>query len=133
MRLIKLKLINRNLFMPLIAAVAWFSGCSAQDKDGNMSVAELKNAMKNDSSLVILDVRNPDELTGPLGHIDGVINIPVQDLEKRAGELEPYKDKNIAVICRTGRRSDAAQEMLNKKGFRAKSVSGGMTEYKKQE
>lgn len=89
--------------------------------------------MKLDSSLVILDVRNPFELEQYLGHIDGVINIPVQELEKRIGELEEYKDKEIAVICRSGRRSLSATNLLIEYGFNAKNVEGGMLKYRAEE
>jgi rhodanese-related sulfurtransferase len=40
-----------------------------------------------------------------------------------------YKDKEIAVICRSGNRSHYATEALNKNGFNAKNVLGGMLEY----
>lgn len=98
-----------------------------------MKVSELKQAMKSDSTLVILDVRTKEELAGELSRIDGVINIPVQELEKRINELEKYKKNNIAVICRSGKRSVAATELLNKNGFKVKSVAGGMIEYREQE
>ncbi len=104
----------------------------AQNKDAVISVTELKEQMKNDTSLVILDVRLPEELTSSLGKIDSVINIPVQELEDRVGELAPYKNKQIAVICRTGNRSHYATQFLNKHGFKAKNVLGGMVEYRKK-
>jgi rhodanese-related sulfurtransferase len=104
-----------------------------QDKDTSMSVNELKNAIQSDSTLLILDVRLPEELIGPLGKIDNVVNIPVQQLENRIGELEKYKDRNIAVICRSGHRSAYAQRILIDHGFKAKNVEGGMVEYRKNE
>ena len=104
----------------------------AQEKDEfNMSVQELKTAMQTDSNLVILDVRTPQELVGVHGQIEGVINIPVQVLEKRVNELEPYKDKNIAVICRSGNRSVMATNILLQHGYKAKNVMGGMKAYNK--
>ena len=87
-----------------------------------MSVAELKEKLQSDSTFVLLDVRTPAELESSLGKIDGVMNIPQHELEVRLNELEAYKDYQIAVICRTGRRSGTATEMLNKKGFNAKNV-----------
>lgn len=106
----------------------------AQDKDtaAVMTVTELKEAMQNDTSLVILDVRTPEELKGPLGKIEGVVNIPVQELEQRINEVEQYKNKNIAVICRSGKRSAAAQEILSKHGIKSKNVVGGMLKYREE-
>ncbi|MGE5681487.1 MAG: rhodanese-like domain-containing protein [Bacillota bacterium] len=125
----KIKLILLIAFL----SVVYSTGC-AQDKSKTISVDELKQKMKTDSSLVILDVRTPEELNGPLGKLDRAINIPVQDLDKRINELENYKDKDIAVICRSGHRSAKAQEILQSHGFnKSKSVSGGMTEYRNDE
>jgi rhodanese-related sulfurtransferase len=99
----------------------------------NITVKELKQQIKNDSSLVILDVRTPAELTGPLGKIDGVINIPVQELDKRVDELNKYKNQEIAVICRTGHRSSIGTKILLKHGFtKVENVEGGMTAYREK-
>jgi rhodanese-related sulfurtransferase len=99
--------------------------------DFNMTVSELKDAMKTDTNLVILDCRTPQELVSSLGKIDGVINIPVQVLDQQLSEMEKYKDKNIAVICRTGNRSVFATKLLQAKGYKAKNVLGGMVDYNK--
>jgi len=90
----------------------------------------LKEKLESDSSLIILDVRMPEELNGPLGKLDGAINIPVQELESRLPELEKFKDREITVICRTGRRSATATDILIQNGFKAKNVLGGMVEYR---
>ena len=108
-----------------------FLGYAQQDKDSTMTVQDLKKLMKDDSTLVILDVRTPAELVGPLGKIDNVINIPIQELEIRIGELSEYKDKGIAVICRSGNRSNTGTMILCENGFNAKNVLGGMIEYKR--
>lgn len=110
-----------------------FLGYAQQDKDSTMTVQDLKKLMKDDSTLVILDVRTPAELVGPLGKIENVINIPIQELESRIGELKKYKDKKIAVICRSGNRSNTGTRILRGKGFKAKNVLGGMIEYRRQE
>ncbi len=108
-------------------------GCAQVDPGSNISVEQLKEKIKKDSSLVILDVRTPQELAGPLGKLDGVINIPVQELNQRIKELDVYKGKEIAVICRTGNRSGTATSFLRKEGFNAKNVLGGMVDYRNSE
>jgi len=101
--------------------------------ENNITVKELKTQIKENHDLVILDVRNPQELVGPLGKIDGVINIPVQELEKRIGELNKYKNKEIAVICRTGHRSGIATKILLKHGFtKVENVEGGMSAFREK-
>lgn len=120
-------------FAIVIFTVAFFFNGCAQSTVKSISVSQLRDDMKSDSSLVVLDVRTPQELSGPLGKIDGVINIPLQVLDQRMNELEKYKDRKIAVICRTGHRSGIASEMLAKKGYNVENVLGGMTEYRKTE
>jgi rhodanese-related sulfurtransferase len=104
--------------------------CAQNDTKTTMSVAELKEKLQSDTTFVILDVRTPPELESSLGKIDGVINIPLHDLEGRLNELEAYKDYQIAVICKIGIRSGRATKILIKNGFNAKNVLGGMTEYR---
>lgn len=121
------------IFNIILSAVI-FAGC-AQTADKNaITVDQLREIMRNDSNLVLLDVRNPYELEDKsLGHIEGVINIPVQELEARLSELDEFKDKDIAVICRSGRRSGIATDILIKNGFNAVNVLGGMIQYRATE
>lgn len=116
----------------LVAIILFINKLIAQknDKDA-ITIEQLKSAMESDSTLVILDVRMPDELTGPLGQIKNIINIPVQELSERMSELEKYKEKNLAVVCRSGNRSGRATSLLLKSGYKAKNVLGGMIEYNK--
>ena len=106
-------------------------GTDQEKNDFNISASELKQEMVKDSNLVILDVRTPQELVGQHGQIEGVINIPVQVLNQRINEMEKFKDKNIAVICRSGNRSVMATKMMQAKGYKAKNVLGGMKAYNK--
>jgi len=96
-----------------------------------ITVKELQQKMAADSNIVILDVRTPQELNGPLGHINGVINIPVQVLEKNLDKIEKYKNHELYVICRSGHRSGIATKILSSKGFNPTNVLGGMIEYNK--
>ena len=97
----------------------------------DITVKDLKMQIKENPHLVILDVRTSKELNGPLGKINGVINIPVQELEKRVDELDKYKNDEIAVICRTGHRSAIGTKILINHGFKkVENVEGGMTAYR---
>jgi len=102
----------------------------SQEKKNEISVGDLAEWIANDTTIVILDVRNPEELVGELGHINGVINIPVYDLEKRIKELNDYKERKIAVICRSGNRSRYGTAILLQNGFNAYNVLGGMRAYR---
>jgi phage shock protein E len=68
----------------------------------------------------IVDVRSPGEYQS--GAYPGAVNIPVQELERRLGELP--KDRPIVVYCASGGRSASAERLLRASGF-ADVVNGG--------
>lgn len=93
----------------------------------NISVHQAKKMIDSKDYGLILDVRTPEEYTGELGHIDGAVLIPVQELKERIGEIEKNKDKNVIVICHSGVRSKKAGDILLQKGFsRVYNVVDGM-------
>lgn len=110
-----------------------FFGMAQDDPKTSISVSELKERYGKDTTLIILDVRMPQELTSELGQIKGVINIPLQLLAQEVTKLEKYRKKEIAVICRSGNRSRSATKFLLEKGFNAKNVPGGMIKYRQSE
>lgn len=114
-------------FFLLLASISF----AQQDQSNSITMQQFKEKLKNDKDMIVLDVRTPEELVGPLSKIDEAINIPVQVLEQRIIELERYKEKEIIVICRTQNRSAVAVNILKKYGHKARNVLGGMMEYKK--
>ena len=46
-----------------------------------------------DEKTIVLDVRTEEEYYGPLGHIDGAILIPIQELQSRLEELKSFQDE----------------------------------------
>jgi sulfur dioxygenase len=73
----------------------------------------------------ILDVREPDEFSGPLGHISGALLIPLGQLADRSLELR--HDRPIVAVCRAGGRSAQAVAILRQSGFAgAVNLAGGM-------
>jgi glyoxylase-like metal-dependent hydrolase (beta-lactamase superfamily II)/rhodanese-related sulfurtransferase len=80
-------------------------------------------------ALQILDVREPQEFTGPLGHIRGAILIPLGELAERAGELA--RDRPIVAVCRAGSRSAQATAILREAGFAdIANLAGGMLRWR---
>jgi rhodanese-related sulfurtransferase len=59
------------------------------------------------------------------GHVDGAVHIPVNAIMSGAGSDLPT-DKPVAVICRTGNRSELGAMMLQARGYEAYNVAGGM-------
>jgi rhodanese-related sulfurtransferase len=79
----------------------------------------------NRDNAVVVDIRDDDEFRK--GHIAGSINIPVQKLNDRAGELEQYKDRPLILVCQNGARTGAAGRQLRGKGFDdIHRISGGL-------
>jgi sulfur dioxygenase len=77
----------------------------------------------------VLDVREPDEFIGPLGHITGAILIPLGELAGRAGELS--RDRPIVAVCRAGSRSAQAVSILQQNGFTdVANLTGGMLRWR---
>lgn len=73
---------------------------------------------------LLLDVREPDEFAA-VHAVDAKL-LPLGQVGMRLQELEAYKDKPVAVICRSGRRSAQAVAILREAGFtRAVNVQGG--------
>lgn len=105
-------------------------GCNGKPDVPELTMEEFAKKRDTDSNLVVLDVRTPKELTGPLGKLENVENIPVKELSGRIEELNKYQDKTIAVICRTGNRSTFATKILIDNGFDAYNVLGGMKKYR---
>jgi len=85
------------------------------------------------SRMTVIDVRGPDEFTGPLGHIARAINLPVGDLGGRLAEIDALKVQPIALVCRTDKRSSNAAFTLRDAGFRDVHVlRGGMERWNRE-
>ena len=69
----------------------------------------------------LLDVRSDLEFEN--GHLEGAVNIPVDDLRNRMGELD--KNKTIVEYCQVGIRGYIADRILTQNGFKVLNVTGG--------
>lgn len=99
----------------------------------SLAVDELKRKLDAGEDLLVLDVRRTPDLAGELGHIAGARNIPLDDLPKRVQELEPWRKRPIAIVCRTERMSGAAVKLLAASGFaKVRVTRGGMTEWNRR-
>lgn len=73
----------------------------------------------------VVDVREPEEFSGPLGHIAGADLVPLAILESCAARWD--HEEQIAVVCRSGKRSARAAVLLVRLGFKdVLNVEGGM-------
>lgn len=120
----------------LLFAVLWLSTsleCQPQSRTKDvLNPAEARELITHDTSIVVLDVRTPQEFSGETGHLAGAILIPIQELDKRIGELDPYKSKTILAYCRTGHRSGQAQRLLKAHGFKVLNMAGGILKWNEE-
>lgn len=75
---------------------------------------------------LVLDVRMSGEFAA--GNIPGAVNIPVDVLRERLGELD--RERPIIVYCQVGMRGYLATRILMQNGFKVRNLSGGYTTYK---
>ncbi|MDR3602456.1 MAG: CoA-disulfide reductase [Desulfosporosinus sp.] len=73
------------------------------------------------ANALLLDVRTDDEFNN--GHLEGAVNIPVDSLRERMGELD--KSKEIFGYCQIGLRGYVAARILTQNGFKVKNIDGG--------
>ncbi|MDM8523743.1 PKD domain-containing protein [Desulfococcaceae bacterium HSG8] len=97
-----------------------------QSRVTRLTAQEAKDMIDTDPELLIVDVREEEEVCGEYGHIPGSLNYPWNTgvLQEKYEELP--KDAGILVICRTGNRSEKAAEFLDSKGFTDVYDIGGM-------
>jgi len=76
----------------------------------------------------LVDVREPHEFTGELGHIPGAELVPLATVTDAAKSWD--KDADIVLVCRSGKRSGTATAQLAAMGFgRVYNMAGGMLAY----
>jgi rhodanese-related sulfurtransferase len=93
----------------------------------NLSTEQLESYLK-DKEIFRLDVREPKEIV-ELGSVEGYVNIPIGELEKRLSEIP--KDKKVLTLCNRGGRAARAAEILQKNGYKVVG-SCGLTDYKQK-
>ena len=81
--------------------------------------------------VAVIDVREPDEYNGALGHIKGAQLVPLGSLVARLDELP--RDKPLVMVCRSGARSAQATVLLKGKGIaKVANLAGGMLRWRSQ-
>ena len=82
--------------------------------------------LHDDPGATLLDTRSPGEYA--VGHAEGFVNIPLDDLRERLGELDPAR--TVYVMCQSGLRSYLACRILSQHGFDCRNFSGGYRLYR---
>ena len=104
----------------LLSAIALTPRLIARLRGGTFAwvdAGELKQRLDRGEAVTVVDVRGPDEFTGPLDHVADAMNLPLGELPGRLSEINALRDKPVVLVCRTDKRSAAAAQMLQAAGF----------------
>ena len=94
---------------------------------GEVTPRDLAARLAAQPAPLVLDVREPEEFVGELGHVAGAVLVPLDALEHRLPKLAGYVDREVVVVCRGGARSATAGAILRRAGFRrVQNLAGGM-------
>jgi len=122
--------------------------CGRPDKEDSMSTSDAEWAplsytfagiwelqpdwlAENADRVQVIDVREPAEFTGSLGHIKGAKLIPMGSLVEKLSAIG--KDRPAVMVCRSGARSAQATVMLRSAGYpKVANLSGGMLRWRAQ-
>jgi rhodanese-related sulfurtransferase len=107
--------LSRLLRRPRAAEVAW------------IDITELQRRMSDCGSVVLIDVRGPDEFNAPPGHLPGAINIPLPELSDRVAEVAAHR-RPVVLVCKTDRRSARAAATLLSAGLDDVAILRGGTD-----
>ena len=112
-----------SIFLALVS----FSAQAA----GDVIAPKEASTLSSEKKAIIIDVREDDEWNA--GHIAGAVHIPLNQINNRLAELQPYKDGTIITQCRSGRRSMKALELLKVAGFnKVYNMDGGLQAWEQQ-
>ena len=96
-----------------------------QKTKAEITPKELKERLDKGEDLIILDIREPQELS--ICKLKNTRHIPMGELAQRLNELEDYKNRDIVVYCRSGGRSGQCVHYMRQHGFNgALDLSGGI-------
>ncbi|HWM49258.1 MAG TPA: VTT domain-containing protein [Xanthobacteraceae bacterium] len=98
-----------------------------------IEVDDLAARLQAGEPVTVIDVRGPDEFTGPLGHIKSARNLPVGAIAARMSEISTLRDRPVTLVCRTDKRSAMAAALLRDAGFEDVHIlRGGMDQWNRR-
>ena len=119
------------LFVLLLASACGTDGKSDTESGKatfvSITAEEAKAKMDSDDSIILLDVRTPEEYRE--GHIPGAKLLPVNDIEAKAETEIPEKSATYIVYCRSGSRSASASVQLVEMGYENIYDLGGINDW----
>lgn len=93
---------------------------------GDVKICHTPDMLSPRAEQLLLDVRTVEEVRA--GTIPGAMNVPLDELRSRLGELP--RDKELLVFCQAGLRGYVACRVLSQNGFACRNLSGGYLTFK---
>jgi len=87
--------------------------------------AQLKQRIDKAAELVVVDVRNPEEYSGPRGHIPGARNVPIVDMPAQLSDIASATGCLVVTTCGSSGRGEKAAEIMMQNGFEQVAVLRG--------
>ena len=128
----RLNLRTALLLVVVLLNVGMLAGCAgAAVVDTQTATSQLISPIEyvtdldDPASHLLIDVRTPEEFAS--GHIEGAVNIPVEEMAGRLDEI--HGDTLIVVYCRSGNRSATAARILTEAGYASVYDLGGIQDW----
>lgn len=120
----------KRLFAFAFLLVFLLAACGRKEPEAvflNITAAEAKDIMDREQDYILLDVRTREEYDE--GHIPGALLLPDYEIEARAEQELPDKDRMLLIYCRSGRRSKLAAQTLAELGYTSIYEFGGIIDW----
>ncbi|MCK7597770.1 rhodanese-like domain-containing protein [Microbulbifer sp. CAU 1566] len=118
------------LLVSLLVALIYAFAITERIKAGKPASAHEATQLINIHDAKVIDLRDRSEFTA--GHIVDAIHIPHGEMEKRIGELAPYKEKTLILADKMGQHAGPVGRQLKKAGYTVRRLEGGMSEWSNQ-
>jgi len=104
------------VFLGLILGITGVCAWAGQDEQASeISAQTLFARLGRVDAPVVIDVRSVLEYRA--GHVPGAINVPHTEMKERLGELQGFRDRDIVLYCKSGRRAAIAEGILRDAGY----------------
>ncbi|MFO7445688.1 MAG: rhodanese-like domain-containing protein [Ignavibacteriaceae bacterium] len=91
----------------------------------NYSADEVKQMIKENKNIILLDVRTERERKA--GSIKGSAHVPLHEISLKTDQLKKYQSREIICYCQSGNRSVSAAVKLKKLGYNSANMVGGIS------
>jgi rhodanese-related sulfurtransferase len=104
------------VFMAIALPASAAEPAESADRAPTITQSELLSKLdRKEPDVIVLDVRTAAEFAA--GHVPGARNVSHDELPARLGELAALRDQQVVLYCRSGRRTQIAEDVLRKAGF----------------